>query len=51
MRAHVTWHWVCVEDVDLAFILDLDPERLEREDLVDAIREMQDIVEDGLETA
>lgn len=49
-----SWHWVCIEDDDLAFILDYDPERersANRADLVTVIEEIQSIIEDGLETA
>jgi hypothetical protein len=50
----VRWHWICVEDADLAFLLGFDPDRdrsASRADLVDVIRDFQDIIEDGLETA
>jgi hypothetical protein len=47
-----SWHWICVEDADLAYLLDFDPDLPgTREELVEVIREMQDILEDGLETA
>lgn len=42
----VTWHWVCIEDEDLGYILD-GPD----EDLEAWIDNVQSIVEDGLETA
>lgn len=54
MSERVTWHWICVDDEDLSFILGFDPDRdrsTSRAELVDVIRDMQEIIEDGLETA
>lgn len=52
MTGRATWHWICVPDQDLSFMLDYDPALGgTREDLIDAIHEFQDILEDGLETA
>jgi len=50
----VTWHWVCLDDDDLAFILDFDPDRersTSRDSLLDVLADFQSIIEDGLETA
>lgn len=46
MADGVTYHWVRIEDSDLAYILDGPGD-----DFAEWIDEVLDIVEDGLETA
>jgi len=45
-----THHWIRVEDVDLAYILN-GPDMNHEDGVHDWVEEVLDIVEDGLETA
>lgn len=53
--ADVHWHWVCLDDDDLALI-EAGPEAEEGEepsyqDLLDWVLDVQEAIADGLETA
>jgi hypothetical protein len=54
----VSWHWVCLEDDDLALIEDgpqpdegEDPEDCTEQDLWDWVLAVQEAIADGLESA
>jgi hypothetical protein len=45
-------HWVCISDDDLAWIEDLDLTLdATKDELVDVINELREVILDGLETA
>lgn len=43
-------HWVCISDDDLAFIQE-GPRSWNQRDLENFVRDLTEIIEDGLETA
>lgn len=44
----VTWHWICIDDDDLAYLLDGPVSERTKDEWIDSVIA---IVEDGLETA